>query len=356
MGRRFDIEEERARLPEAIGQSEAYLDFQAQLAAVAPVERPVLISGERGTGKELAASRLHFLSKRWGGPLVSLNCAALSPSLIESELFGHEAGAFTGASSRRQGRFEMADGGTLFLDELGLVPMAVQEKILRVTEYGAFERVGGTQSVRVNVRIAGATNADLSQLVREGKFKADLLDRLSFEVLHVPPLRVRKGDVALLARHFAARMALELGMDETPVLTDAAIRQLEDHPWPGNVRELKNVVERAVYRSGGAAILRISFEPFTAPWADGAATPAAGAADPHHPGDAAKVPPRPDTMAFVWEKGLARVVRELEQVAVQEALKKCRTQQEAAKLLRLTYDQFRALYRRLHGKGVPRLK
>jgi psp operon transcriptional activator len=163
-------------LPEALGESEVFLDFQDRLSRVAKVERPVLIIGERGTGKELAARRVHYLSKRWQEPLVELNCAALSSALIESELFGHEAGAFTGAQRQRRGRFEMANGGTLFLDELGNIPMPVQEKILRVVEYGRFERVGGTEQVSVDVRIVGATNADLAAMVESGRFMRDLLD------------------------------------------------------------------------------------------------------------------------------------------------------------------------------------
>ncbi len=242
------------RVPEALGESEAFLAFQRRLSRVAKVDRPVLIIGERGTGKELAARRLHYLSARWQGPLVALNCAALAPGLIESELFGYEAGAFTGAAARRAGRFEAASGGTLFLDELATIPIEVQEKILRVVEYGTFERVGSAQKVQVDVRIIGATNANLAALADQGRFKHDLLDRLSFEVLLLPPLRERKGDVALLANHFSARMSVELGQSEVRLFSEPALAALEAHPWPGNVRELKNVVERAVYRSDASTI------------------------------------------------------------------------------------------------------
>ena len=196
---------------EALGQSEAFLEFQSRLAKVAPVDRPVLLIGERGTGKELAANRLHFLSKRWDGPFITLNCSTLSESLIESELFGHEKGAFTGAEGQRAGRFELADGGTLFLDEIGTIPKPVQEKILRVVEYGSFERVGGSEPIEVDVRIIGATNEDLLAMAQKNEFKQDLLDRLSFEVLFLPPLRSRQEDIMLLADHFAGRMAFELG-------------------------------------------------------------------------------------------------------------------------------------------------
>jgi psp operon transcriptional activator len=226
-------------MSEALGQSEAFLEFQESLSRVAPINRPVLLIGERGTGKELAATRLHFLSKRWQDPLVALNCSVLTPSLIESELFGYEKGAFTGAEHRRTGRFETADGGTFFLDEIGNIPMEVQEKILRVVEYGTFERVGSSESLEVDVRIIAATNADLMSLAAEGTFKQDLLDRLSFEVLFLPALRERKGDILLLANHFAVRMAFELGREEIPRLSDEAISALEGHSWPGNIRELK---------------------------------------------------------------------------------------------------------------------
>ena len=239
---------------EAIGQSDAFLLFQESLSKVAPVNRPVLLMGERGTGKELAAMRLHYLSPRWQEPLVTLNCAALSPTLIETELFGHEKGAFTGASQSRKGRFEAADGGTLFLDEIGNTPLEVQEKILRVVEYGTFERVGGSAPVEVDVRLVGATNVDLVTLTERGLFKRDLLDRLSFEVLFLPPLRNRLGDIRLLANHFAARMAFELGREEPPVFSENAMTLLEGYSWQGNVRELKNVIERAIILSNGEEI------------------------------------------------------------------------------------------------------
>ena len=230
---------------EALGQSEPFLEFQERLSRVAPINRQVLLIGERGTGKELAAARLHYLSNRWQAPMVALNCAALSPSLIESELFGYEKGAFTGALQRRFGRFESADRGTLFLDEIGSIPLEVQEKILRVVEYNVFERVGSSESIEVDVRIIAATNADLNDLTRKNRFKQDLLDRLSFEVLFLPPLRERKEDITLLAGHFAGRMAMELEWDEIPVFSDEAVEALEKHLWPGNIRELKNVIESA---------------------------------------------------------------------------------------------------------------
>ena len=255
-----------ARVTEALGQSEKFLEFQERLSRVAPVNRPVLLIGERGTGKELAAGRLHYLSERWHRPFLTLNCSALSPSLIESELFGYEKGAFTGAAQRRIGRFEAADGGTLFLDEIGNIPLEVQEKILRVVEYYTFERVGSSESIDVDVRIIAATNADLKTLVADNQFKQDLLDRLSFEVLIVPPLRERREDILLLANYFAGRIAVELGWEEIPVFSSKAVEELECYRWPGNIRELKNVVERAVYRSDSLKIGDIILDPFISPY------------------------------------------------------------------------------------------
>jgi len=324
-------------LGEALGQSEVFLEFQDRLSRVARINRPVLLIGERGTGKELAASRLHFLSERWKGPLIALNCSALSPTLIESELFGYEKGAFTGAEQRRIGRFEVAHGGTLFLDEIGTVPMEVQEKILRIVEYGTFERVGSSQRVEVDVRIIAATNADLVTLAKEGRFKQDLLDRLSFEVLFLPPLRDRKEDILLLANHFSARMAFELGREEIPQFSDEIVSALENHFWPGNVRELKNVVERAVYRSDSPVITEIVFNPF------------------HYSPGEHQIPRqenrRQESQRLSLEELLSRpmkeAIRELEIILLRKALKETRfNQKKAAQRLGLTYDQLRGLYRK----------
>jgi len=338
---------------EALGQSEAFLAVQERLARVAPIDRPVLIIGERGTGKELAATRLHYLSHRWGGPLVTLNCAALAPSLMEAALFGHEQGAFTGAVGKRRGRFEAAQNSTLFLDEIGNIPMQAQEKILRVVEYGAFERVGGTQLVEVDVRVIGATHADLPALAREKRFKQDLLDRLSFEVIFLPPLRERPDDILLLANHFASRMAFELGQEEMPVFTDQAAATLESHLWPGNIRELKNVVERAVYRSPTHRLEAIDLNPFQSPYPlletpqphrpalDGV-SPSAAARDPE--AVSAASPPLP----------LKEAVKQLEIDMISQALKKAHYhQRKAADRLGLTYGQFRGLLRK-HGHELTR--
>ena len=328
---------------EALGQSEAFLEFQERLSRVAPINRPVLLVGERGTGKELAAARLHFLSGRWERPLVTLNCASLVPTLIESELFGYERGAFTGARERRAGRFESAEGGTLFLDEIGNVPLEVQGKILRVVEYNTFERVGSAERIDVDVRIVAATNADLWELVRRERFKADLLDRLSFEVLVVPPLRARCGDVLLLARYFATRMARELDRAEAPVIGDAAAEALERHDWPGNVRELKNVVERAVYRSEAAVISEIEFDPFQSPYV---APAAAGLGEALAGADAPRVQDGPAG------RSMKEAVWSLKIRMIEEALKTAKyNQRKAASILGLTYDQFRGLYRRYRKSG-----
>lgn len=251
-----------------IGQSSAFLDAVERASRAAPLNRPVLVIGERGTGKELIAERLHRLSSRWDGPLVTLNCAALPETLIEAELFGHEAGAFTGATRAREGRFEEADGGTLFLDELGTLSQGAQERLLRAVEYGEITRIGSSRPVRVDVRIVAATNEDLPKMAEELRFRADLLDRLSFEVITLPPLRVRDGDVAVLAEYFGRRMASELGWESWPGFGDIAARALENHAWPGNVRELRNVVERAVYRWGDPdnPVDYVQFDPFESPW------------------------------------------------------------------------------------------
>ncbi len=332
-------------LPEALGESEVFLDFQDRLSRVAKVERPVLIIGERGTGKELAARRVHYLSKRWQEPLVELNCAALASTLIESELFGHEAGAFTGAQRQRRGRFEMANGGTLFLDELGNIPQPVQEKILRVVEYGRFERVGGTEQISVDVRIVGATNADLASLADSGRFMRDLLDRLSFEVLYLPPLRARSEDILLLANHFALRMAFELGRSQMPSFSDAVAAALEAYPWRGNVRELKNVVERAVYQATGDVIERVVFDPFDSPFAP--------IPDARNVGERCKdiasgaAPGPAGSGAIALDRPFGELVEAYERRLLCTALEQARfNQRKAASLLGLTYHQFRGLYRK----------
>jgi len=251
-----------------IGQSNALLEVLEHVSQIAPLSKPVLIIGERGTGKELIAERLHYLSKRWDQSFIKLNCSSLSENLLESELFGHESGAFTGAKGKHEGRFERADGGTLFLDELANTSGLIQEKLLRVIEYGEFERVGGSKTVQADVRLICAANEDLPSLAEAGEFRADLLDRLAFDVITLPPLRCRPEDIMTLAEYFAVGMARQLKLQLFSGFSARAVEQLMSHDWPGNIRELKNVVERSVYRNGGEnrPIDHITLDPFASPY------------------------------------------------------------------------------------------
>ncbi|MFU7528391.1 phage shock protein operon transcriptional activator [Qipengyuania sp. ASV99] len=344
-----------------IGQSGAFLDAVERASRAAPMSRPVLVIGERGTGKELIAERLHRLSSRWGEPLVTMNCAALPETLIEAELFGHEAGAFTGATKARAGRFEEADQGTLFLDELGTLSMGAQERLLRAVEYGEVTRIGSSRPIRVNVRIVAATNDDLPALAASGEFRADLLDRLSFEVITLPPLRVREGDIGVLAEHFARRMAAELEWHSWPGFAPHVMAQLEEYEWPGNVRELRNVVERAVYRwdDPEAPVAHAQFDPFDSPW-----KPKAPAHRRMDAGAAAGPFARPlpgVSGALSSNSGLATAtdldqiddlrlaVDRHERAIVEHALGKHRwNQRQTAKALGLSYDQLRHAIKK-HG-------
>ncbi|WP_035253615.1 sigma-54 interaction domain-containing protein [Desulfatiglans anilini] len=245
----LDTEEAARLFPEIIGSSRALRTALRQAALVAPADTTVLIHGESGTGKELVASAIHRLSPRSKGPFVTVNCAAIPEGLLESELFGHEKGAFTGATSRKTGKFEAAQGGVLFLDEIGDMPPATQAKILRVLQERTFERVGGNQTVQVDVRILAATNKDLSKMVQKGAFREDLYHRIHVFDLNLPPLRHRKEDIRLLADHFLNNLTPPAG-----ALTPAALRALTAHHWPGNIRELQNVLERAALLAGGAPI------------------------------------------------------------------------------------------------------
>ena len=251
-----------------IGQANSFLEVLEKVSQLAPLDKPVLIIGERGTGKELIAARLHYLSQRWDQNYVTLNCAALNENLLESELFGHESGAFTGAGKRHEGRFERANSGTLFLDELANTSGLVQEKLLRVIEYGEFERVGGTKTVKIDTRLVCATNEDLPALAESGEFRSDLLDRLAFDVITLPPLRERQEDIMVLAEYFAISMAKELGWELFSGFSRKAKDLLLDYHWPGNVRELKNVVERSVYRSANphVPVHEIVLDPFSSPY------------------------------------------------------------------------------------------
>ncbi|HML94547.1 MAG TPA: sigma 54-interacting transcriptional regulator [Thermodesulfobacteriota bacterium] len=230
---------------EIIGRSEALMNVLRKVEHVAPTEATVLIQGETGTGKELVARAIHHFSLRKDRPLVKVNCPALPAGLIESELFGHEKGAFTGALSPKTGRFELADGGTIFLDEIGDLPLELQAKLLRVLQEGEFERLGGSRSIKVSVRVIAATNRDLKQAVEEGKFRADLFYRLNVFPVFIPPLRERREDIPVLVGHFITKYSkkLEKKIDN---ISQEMMNGLLAHPWPGNVRELENVIERAV--------------------------------------------------------------------------------------------------------------
>jgi psp operon transcriptional activator len=323
--------------PTPIGQSPAFQRCMAEISRVAPLSRPVLLIGERGTGKELMAARLHYLSPRWNQPFIKLNCGAISETLLESELFGHEAGSFTGAQRRRPGRFELAHNGSLFLDEIANAPLTVQETILRVVEYGSFERVGGSETVRVDVRLVAAANLDLPSLAAAGKFRADLLDRLAFDVITLPPLRHRREDILVVAEHVALRMTKELGRDLFPGFGERAIAELERHDWPGNVRELRNVVERAVYRTpAGQMVDEIILDPFHSPWRP------AGSASP--PADAPpSLPPPGEGYDFV-----AHVAAIEKQLLTEALAQNGHHQKRTADYLGMNYHQLRNQLRK-HG-------
>jgi psp operon transcriptional activator len=341
------------RADQFIGQSLAFLDAVERASRAAPLNRPVLVIGERGTGKELIAERLHHLSSRWAGPLIVMNCAALPENLIEAELFGHEAGSFTGAAKTRHGRFEEADGGTLFLDELGTLSMPAQDRLLRATEYGEITRIGASKPISVDVRIVAATNENLPAQVERGKFRADLLDRLSFEVITLPPLRAREGDIPLLAEHFGRRMSAELEWSNWPGFSPRAMADLEAFGWPGNVRELRNSVERAVYRHENPErpIDEIVFNPFYSPWAPAdegtptaATAPSAPAAEPS-PAQPLHLVASAEQTAGVTDFRAA--VSDFERSVLQDALSRSRFNQRAtATALGLSYDQLRHALKR----------
>ena len=339
------------RADQFIGQSLAFLDAVERASRAAPLNRPVLVIGERGTGKELIAERLHHLSSRWAGPLIIMNCAALPENLIEAELFGHEAGSFTGAAKTRHGRFEEADGGTLFLDELGTLSMPAQDRLLRAVEYGEITRIGASKPMSVDVRIVAATNESLPTQVEKGKFRADLLDRLSFEVITLPPLRSRQGDVPLLAEHFGRRMAVELDWPNWPGFTSRALAELEAYAWPGNVRELRNVIERAVYRHEDAerAVDVIVFDPFHSPWAPttgGKVVPIASVPLASSESEEQATAPVAMTPAVATHDFRA-AVSDYERQLLEEALRRNRFNQRAtAAALNLSYDQLRHALKR----------
>jgi psp operon transcriptional activator len=321
-----------------IGQSPLFLETLDHVSRTAGLHRPVIIAGERGTGKELIADRLHYLSPRWDRPFLKVNCAALPEGLLESELFGHEAGAFTGADRRHIGRFERTEDGTLFLDEIASISLRLQEKLLRVIEYGEFERVGGSRTLHSTARIICAANRDLPAMARAGKFRADLLDRLAFDVITLPPLRKRPEDILLLADHFALGMTQELGRPFFPGFSQQAEDQMLAHHWPGNVRELKSAAERAVYHSNeGEIIHALHFDPFASPFrlSEQQETPA-------------PVICRKDTPPAI-PADFKQHIRSQEKLILQQAMRENRFHQKrTAEALGLSYHQLRG-YLKKHG-------
>jgi psp operon transcriptional activator len=327
-----------------IGEAPVFMEMLEHVSRAAPLDKPVLVVGERGTGKELIASRLHFLSDRWEQSVVKVNCAALTESILESELFGHEAGAFTGAARTHIGHFERADGGTLILDELATISLRMQEKILRVIEYGEIQRVGGSETLRVDVRIVGSTNSDLQALAAEGQFRKDLLDRLAFDVITVPPLRERLEDVLTLAHAFAVNMTSELKRSYFPGFGPRAASSLLKHDWPGNVRELKNTIERSVYRSADPdqPIMKIAFDPFDSPFKLAA------------PQVKTRSSERQAARSPLLPADLTQRLRDTERSLLEAALEKSRFNQRlAANLLSISYDQFRGKLKKHGLSGRP---
>jgi DNA-binding NtrC family response regulator len=323
---------ERRGAPRIIGEDRQLRQVSQQLHRAAATDATVLLEGESGTGKELFARALHALSPRADGPFVAINCAAIPDTLLETELFGHEKGAFTGAAARKPGRFELAHRGTLFLDEIGDLPLALQAKILRALEEKSFERVGGTQSLTVDVRVVAATNRNLKTRVAERQFREDLFFRLSVFPIQIPPLRERADDVIILARHFVDKFSREV--NKTPlVLTEAAIDELRAYPWPGNVRELQNCIERAVILCDGDTIhprhLNLSFRQPVAP---------AAPASPWEQID----------LSGSMNEALRRVTAEVERRKLEHALKEAAgNKQKAAEQLQVNYKLFLAKLKEL---------
>jgi len=340
-----------------IGQSNSFLEVLEQISQIAPLSKPVLIIGERGTGKELVAARLHYLSKRWDQNYLKLNCAALNENLLESELFGYESGAFTGANKRHEGRFERADKGTLFLDEIANTSGLIQEKLLRVVEYGEFERVGGSRTIKTNARLIAATNEDLPSMADAGEFRADLLDRLAFDVITLPPLRERVEDIMVLAEHFAINMARELEFELFSGFTEKAKRAMLDYHWPGNIRELKNVVERSVYRCNNPhlPVHDLVIDPFESPYRPSKRVKTQDRVISHAPVAPAEQPTQEATtsaqpsqqisslkQSLEFPLSLKTLSQDYEIDLIKSALENCQyNQKKTADALELTYHQLR---------------
>ncbi|HWM67691.1 MAG TPA: sigma-54 dependent transcriptional regulator [Steroidobacteraceae bacterium] len=323
---------------------------------LAPSEVPVLITGETGTGKELVAQHIHQLSGR-KGPFLAVNCGAISDHLAESELFGHEAGSFTGASGRREGWFEAANGGTLFLDEIGDLPLALQVKLLRVLEEHEVVRIGSRKSIPVDVRLVAATNADLDHAASVGRFRSDLLYRLNIAQARVPPLRERSGDILPLARHFLAKHSQRAGT-AAPELTSAAVEALLRHAWPGNIRELRNVIHFAVLISSGEAIQPEHLK-VTGGWGTGTVLSSANNWSPQEDNTPIALPAHTEddspleAIALHLRRSFAApgesLFEDLERLIVTEAYQRCGGNQvQSAQLLGVTRNVIRTLLKR-HG-------
>mgnify|MGYP001373962346 CR=1 FL=1 len=324
------------------GTGKATAELLELVKKVAPTDVSICIQGESGSGKEVLARQIHELSDRSRKAFVAVNCGAIPKDLLESELFGHIKGAFTGAIANREGKIAAADGGTLFLDELANTELSVQEKILRVIEYGEFERLGGSETLSVDVRIVAATNEDLPELARQNRFREDLLDRLAFDVITLPPLRERSEDILVLAEHFAVGMVKELGGERFSGFSDAVTASLLNYPWPGNIRELKNAIERAVYQNGEGVITNLVFNPFDSPYRLSAPGPEretglAASADSL----AALRPPEAGSFDF------KSTVKNFEIALLRRALEQNQfNQKKAAETLSLSYHQLRGYLRK----------
>lgn len=322
--------EERHGFENIIGESRAMKQVFDVVRQVADARSTILLTGESGSGKELVAKAIHYLGERRSKPFVAVHCASLTPTLLESELFGHEKGAFTGATDRHAGRFEMADGGTLFLDEIGEIDAAIQIKLLRVLETRTFERVGGTQSLKVNVRLIAATNRDLRQEVKNGRFREDLFFRLNVVNIHLPPLRQRSEDIPLLVGHYLGEFAKENGKKALGI-TPEALKVLAAYPWPGNVRELRNCVERMVVMSRSSTLSMADIPEEVRAGVGATAIPAIGTAG-----------------AEAAPEGLN--IEAHERSLIEKALRECQgNRSEAAKKLGISR---RTLYRKLDAFGL----
>jgi transcriptional regulator with GAF, ATPase, and Fis domain len=317
-----------------LGQAPSLREALQRAAQVAPQETPVLLTGESGTGKELVAQAIHYASRRADGPCVAINCAALPDTLIESELFGHERGAFTGADKQKPGRFELAAGGTLFLDEVGELAAAVQAKLLRVLQEHEFQRVGGTVTLKADFRLIVATNRNLTDAMAGGQFRDDLYYRLSVFPIHLPPLRERGEDVVLLAREFVRHLGERMGKGE-PGLSRDAQELLVTYSWPGNIRELQNAIERALIVSDGGLITAAQL----------------GLSGSRLPSGAASLPGVPTPSGVANQDAAAATLQELERHAIADALAKAKGNKTAAAAA-LGITRMR-LYTKLRRFGLP---